>query len=411
MARVPLTRNSTGQFARVAQLVAGTNVTISESLTGEVLTVTVAASGGGGGGTPASSVVSETSFGQSPVVGTSTDYARGDHSHGTPTVPLASTVVTETAFGQSSAVGTSTSIARADHTHGTPAAELSASFLDALFGDASDGDVTISAFTTLSREMHYNNLTVTSTGQIKPNGCRIYVRGTLTIDAGGSIDDDGFSATNQVGRTGFVARNYLGGQGTNAGSGWSVVALSQANGNAAINNTNSSLNATNAAPIGGNGGNSLSRTGGAGGTAPQNATPQKWSGRILDGRGSFGAFNGGSGGGGGAVSVTVYTSGTFISGGGGSGAGIVWIAAATIANSGNISAKGGNGANASLGVGTGSCGGGGGGGGGLVAIITRSTTIGGTVSAAAGTGGTGAGTGGTNGGNGTPGHYVLMVVK
>ena len=50
MARVPLTRNSTGQFARVAQLVAGTNVTISESLTGEVLTVTVAASGGGGGG-------------------------------------------------------------------------------------------------------------------------------------------------------------------------------------------------------------------------------------------------------------------------------------------------------------------------------------------------------------------------
>jgi len=122
MARVPLTRNSTGQFARVAQLVAGSNVTISESLTGEVLTVTVAASGGGGGGgTPASSVVSETTFGLSPVVGTSTDYARGDHSHGTPTVPLASSVVSETAFGQSSAVGTSTNVARQDHTHGTPA--------------------------------------------------------------------------------------------------------------------------------------------------------------------------------------------------------------------------------------------------------------------------------------------------
>ena len=121
MARVPITRNSTGQFARVAQLVAGTNVTISESLTGQVLTVTVAASGGGGGGTPASSVVSETTFGLSPVVGTSTDYARGDHSHGTPTVPLASSVVSETAFGQSSAVGTSTNVARQDHTHGTPA--------------------------------------------------------------------------------------------------------------------------------------------------------------------------------------------------------------------------------------------------------------------------------------------------
>jgi hypothetical protein len=122
MARVPLTRNSTGQFARVAQLVAGTNVTISESLTGEVLTVTVAASGGGGGGgTPASSVVSETTFGLSPVVGTSTDYARGDHTHGSPTIPLASSVVSETAYGQSSAVGTSTNVARQDHTHGTPA--------------------------------------------------------------------------------------------------------------------------------------------------------------------------------------------------------------------------------------------------------------------------------------------------
>jgi hypothetical protein len=88
MARVPLTRNSTGPRARVAQLVAGTNVTIGENLTGDVLTVTVSASGGGGGGgTPASSVVSETSYGQSPVVGTSTDYARGDHSHGTPAIP------------------------------------------------------------------------------------------------------------------------------------------------------------------------------------------------------------------------------------------------------------------------------------------------------------------------------------
>ena len=111
MARVPLTRNSTGQFARVAQLVAGTNVTISESLTGEVLTVTVAASGGGGGGgTPASSVVSETSFGQSPVVGTSTDYARGDHSHGTPAVPAHSALST-LGWTSSGHTGSTTSVA------------------------------------------------------------------------------------------------------------------------------------------------------------------------------------------------------------------------------------------------------------------------------------------------------------
>jgi len=111
MARVPLTRNSTGQFARVAQLVAGTNVTISETLTGEVLTVTVAASGGGGGGgTPATTVVSETSFGQSPAVGTSTDYARGDHSHGTPTVPAHSALST-LGWTSSGHTGSTTSVA------------------------------------------------------------------------------------------------------------------------------------------------------------------------------------------------------------------------------------------------------------------------------------------------------------
>jgi len=111
MARVPLTRNSTGQFARVAQLVAGSNVTISESLTGEVLTVTVAASGGGGsGGTPATTVVSETTFGQSPVVGTSTDYARGDHSHGTPAVPAHSALST-LGWTSSGHTGSATSVA------------------------------------------------------------------------------------------------------------------------------------------------------------------------------------------------------------------------------------------------------------------------------------------------------------
>lgn len=40
-----------------------------------------------GGGTPASSVVDETSYGQSSDVGTSTDFARADHSHGTPVLP------------------------------------------------------------------------------------------------------------------------------------------------------------------------------------------------------------------------------------------------------------------------------------------------------------------------------------
>lgn len=39
-------------------------------------------SGGGGSGTPASTVTDETTLGISPAVGTSTDYARADHTHG-----------------------------------------------------------------------------------------------------------------------------------------------------------------------------------------------------------------------------------------------------------------------------------------------------------------------------------------
>lgn len=332
----------------------------------------------------------------------------------TNTIVPSSYVLSGTSYGQTTWVGSSNSYARADHRHGTPPAELSNVFFGALFGDASDGDVTITGFTTLTREMHYNNLTVTSTGELKPNGNRIFVAGTLTIESGGSINDDGFSATNQVGRTGFVARNYLGGQGTNAGAGWSINSATVANGNAAVNNSNCSLNSINIAPTGGKGGDSSTRVGGAGGTAPQNAIPQKWFSRVMDGRGTFGAFNGGAGGGGGAATVATYTAGTFISGGGGSGAGIVWIAAKSIVNSGRISAQGGNGANASLGTGTGGCGGGGGGGGGLVGIITQSTSIGGTVSVTGGLGGTGAATAGQtglNGANGAAGAYVLMVVK
>jgi hypothetical protein len=41
---------------------------------------------GGGGGTPASSVVAETSYGQASAVGTSTNYAREDHTHGSPSL-------------------------------------------------------------------------------------------------------------------------------------------------------------------------------------------------------------------------------------------------------------------------------------------------------------------------------------
>ena len=70
--------------ARALVIQAGSGVTLTTTTSAGVATTTIAASGGGGGGTPATTVVSATSYGQSPVVGTGTDYARVDHSHGSP---------------------------------------------------------------------------------------------------------------------------------------------------------------------------------------------------------------------------------------------------------------------------------------------------------------------------------------
>lgn len=97
------------------------------------------------------SVTAQTTYGASSGSGSSTDYARADHTHGTPSLtnttpqalaiggagavgtgtaparedhthamPSFGNVTAETTFGGSSANGSSTSVARADHTHGTP---------------------------------------------------------------------------------------------------------------------------------------------------------------------------------------------------------------------------------------------------------------------------------------------------
>lgn len=113
MALVPLYRDAaTG--AVVAKLKAGQNVTISDAIVAGVLEVTVGAASGGGG-TPATTVVSGTTPGLQPVVGVSTDYARGDHSHGTPSVP-AHTALSSLAWSSSGHTGSSTAVATWDGT-------------------------------------------------------------------------------------------------------------------------------------------------------------------------------------------------------------------------------------------------------------------------------------------------------
>lgn len=110
MARVPLFRDA--KTAKVAAVLkAGQNVTLTEAEVGNVLEVTIGASGGGGGGgTPASTVTSETTYGLQPVVGTSTDYARADHSHGSVALPAHSST-TGLAWTSSGHTGSSTAVA------------------------------------------------------------------------------------------------------------------------------------------------------------------------------------------------------------------------------------------------------------------------------------------------------------
>ena len=60
-----------------------------------------------------------------------------------------------------------------------------------LFGDGSDLDVTITKSTFLPRDMYYNNLTIESGQTLHPNGFRVFVSGTLTLNKGARISRDG----------------------------------------------------------------------------------------------------------------------------------------------------------------------------------------------------------------------------
>jgi hypothetical protein len=51
-----------------------------------------------GGGTPATTVEAETTWGITPAVGTDTEYARQDHTHGTPANPVTAAAVAALGF-------------------------------------------------------------------------------------------------------------------------------------------------------------------------------------------------------------------------------------------------------------------------------------------------------------------------
>jgi hypothetical protein len=65
-----------------------------------------------------------------------------------------------------------------------------ASFLnlpDPVYGTGADGDVTITADTTLSRDFFYRNLTVNAGIKLNPGGYRIFVQNVLTLNSNSEI--------------------------------------------------------------------------------------------------------------------------------------------------------------------------------------------------------------------------------
>lgn len=289
---------------------------------------------------------------------------------------------------------------------------LPTGFLAQSFGGGYDGSVTVvdGAILSLGNEVHYNSITIQGSGSIKPNGWRIFCKGTLTISASGSINDDGNVTSGSTGGTAFAARGLIGGTATAGANG---VAIST-NGTNASTINNCSRNDSGAYPSSAVGGSAGVRTGGTSAVCTSTFGTQQahscwqtgrpiWAGNSA--ASTSNPFSSGIGGNSGGNDVGAAVT----SGAGGGAGGIVWVCANTISNSGRISANGAPGGNATGTPGVGGGGGGGGGSGGIVTVITTTpvSLIGGSITANGGAGGNGIGTG-TSGSAGVTGCRVIV---
>lgn len=332
--------------------------------------------------------------------------------------------------------------------------------LESVFGDGSDGDLTTSGNVSLSRDMFYDDLTVSAGDTINPSGYRIFVKGTLTIEATGEILDDGNNGSNGsaggngaayptsatggaggAGATGLADGSMYGGSNGGAGSAGGngpsyskgSGSTSATNGTAGVQGETANKALGGAAVAGGAGGQRvggfvagglLGAGGGAGGTTTVYNTPKNMSSAylLIDGlpsvdilRSCPGSGGGGGGGTGGCSDNDIDgDSSSGGAGGGGGGAGstgrIIAIFARTIVNNGTIQTNGGDGgdggaggngyvSNGSMdGAGYGGSGGGGGAGGngGVIILVYGTLSGSGATNVSGGTGGSGGAAGTTN---------------
>ena len=253
---------------------------------------------------------------------------------------------------------------------GAPAADQGRAFSS--YGDGSDGSVTISSGTTyLARDSFYASLTINGTGQIRPNGYRLFVRDVLDLSnaPASAITANGSDGSLQTAGSQLASSTCGGGSAGSAGAAGGTT--NGGNATASSSSSNSGGGKGSQGIVGGGGGSGTGGSGVAVGTfiavSSVPRTPQEifltLRTLLINGGG------GGSGGGGGGGDGTAGGNG----GGGGGGSGVLDIRSRIVKRGastpvGCISANGGLGA-AGISAVAGVRGGGGGGGGGGAGVI------------------------------------------
>jgi hypothetical protein len=274
-----------------------------------------------------------------------------------------------------------------------------------LFGDGSDGDVTIAANTTLTRDMFYNNLTINSGVTLNTANYRIFVKGTLTNN--GTIACNGNNGNNGVSSAGSGVSG-----GAAVAKGW--LRASGAGGNGGAHDSDPLATSGGSVTLslggsGGRGGDGYARPGAGGGSVTPPSPGWKLKSVLpllvsCDANGALLTLAGGAGGGGGGNGES---GGTAAGAGGGSGGGIVAIFSDTLVINGSIQAKGGDGGTGYPSGSSTGTGGGGGGGGGAVMLVYKTKSGAGTINVSGGS----AGAGGVVAAQpGSPGQVIEIVL-
>lgn len=265
-----------------------------------------------------------------------------------------------------------------------------------LFGDGSDGDVVLSASTTLSSDKYYDDLTINSGVVLKTAGYRVYVKGTLINN--GTLTNSGSNASGVTAGTSSSGTLLGGGNGGTGGSeaGGRVGGGGGGGGGILFIFANNVATQGTMSSNGGNGGNGAGT--GDGGANTAELAGSSTANAVVNAPGGNGGSSVGGGGAGGITNVRTITErnphilNIFIDpknmvalGGGGGGGGGQYN-----------DALGGYG--------------GGGGGGGTILFVYRTLTTAGTTSVAGGTRGTFSGTATDNATDGTAGRVISYQV-